>query len=223
MKKILSLVLSIAVFVISTQAVFAAGDSTCATVYGGGEVCRDEVKFTINKLVQKPGKGGEFVENLTMNDAKYAPDSNINFKIVVQNTGKKEIKNLNIVDRFPQYLTFVAGAGATNAGASQINFTIGTLGAGQKVEYVITTKSGKDSDLPNTVTCVTNEIAATATDGSTANDDSQVCIEKKVLGTTPKVEEKPKVTNIPSTGPEMIALFGLAPLGALGFYLRKRA
>jgi uncharacterized repeat protein (TIGR01451 family) len=178
-------------------------------------------------LVQKPGKGGgDFVENLTVNDPRYSPNQNVNFKIVVQNTGNTEIKNLNVLDRFPEHLTFVGGVGNTNVGAREINFVVGSIPAGQKVEYVITAKTATEANLPanQAVTCVTNNVTATATDGSTANDNSQLCIEKQVLGATPTpvIQQKPQVKNIPATGPEMGILFGLAPLGLAGFYLRKK-
>lgn len=228
MKRTVSSILSIAALLVMSGTAFAAGSSSCQVIYGGGQACQEQIKFTINKLVQRPGKGGgDFVENLTVNDPRYAPNQNVNFKIVVQNTGNEEIKNLNVVDNFPQYLTFVAGAGATNIGGSQVNFIIGSLPAGAKAEYVITAKTATDGVLPSTqaVTCVTNNVVATATDGTSANDNSQVCIEKNVLGAapTPEIMAKPFVKNIPSTGPEMGLLFGLIPTGALGFYLRRKA
>lgn len=227
MNKILSLFLSITAFLAISATAFAAGNSSCQTIYGGGQVCQEQIKFTINKLVQRSGKGGgDFVENLTVNDPRYAPNQNVNFKIVVQNTGNTEIKNLNVVDNFPQYLAFIAGVGATNIGGSQVNFIIGSLPAGAKAEYVITARTSSDGNLPATqaVTCVTNNVVATATDGTSANDSSQVCIEKQVLGAapTPEIMAKPFVKNIPATGPEMGLLFGLIPTGALGFYLRRK-
>lgn len=206
----------------------ASGESNCQIVYGGGQVCQNQVKFTINKLVQKPGPtkgGGDFVENMTVNDPRFAPNQNVNFKIVVENTGNTDISNLNVVDTFPQFLTFVAGVGNTNAGGSQINFVIGSLKAGQKLEYVITVKTASDSQLPanQTITCVTNNVVATSSDGSQASDNSQLCIEKNIVVATPQILEKPFVKTIPSTGPEMGALFALIPAGALGVFINKLA
>lgn len=209
--------------------VFAAGtESTCQIIYGGGEVCQEQVKFTINKLVQKPGKaGGDFVENLTAADPRYSPNQNVTFKITIENTGNRDITNLNVVDRFPQFLTFVAGAGVTNVGASEINFTVGKLEKGKKIDVLITAKTAEESKLPDTqaITCVTNNARATAPDGSAAEDNSQVCIEKQILGITPKptIAQKPPVEKIPATGPEMALLFGLIPTGLAGFYIRKKA
>ena len=68
----------------STGSALAAGsESNCQVIYGGGEVCETKVKFTINKLVQNPGKGGNYVENLNINDPRLKPGQNVNFKIVI--------------------------------------------------------------------------------------------------------------------------------------------
>jgi uncharacterized repeat protein (TIGR01451 family) len=227
MKKLLGLILAAVISLTVAGTISAAGTSNCQIVYGGGEVCQEQIKFTINKLVQKPGKGGgDYVDNLTVNDPRLTPGQNVNFKIVIENTGNSDIKNLNVVDRFPQYLSFVAGVGNANAGASEVNFVIGELKKGQKVEYVITAKAADANSLPNNqaVTCVTNNVRATSPDGQEASDNSQVCIEKQVLGVTPapQIMEKPQVEKIPSTGPELAYLFGLIPTGLAGIYLKRK-
>jgi len=232
MKKLFASLLSFAVVaaMVPTIALASGGESNCQVIYGGGQVCQQQIKFTVNKLVQKPGKGGgDFVDNLTINDPRFSPGQNVTFKIVVENTGDTDISNLNVVDNFPQFLTFVAGVGSTNAGTSQVNFVIGTLKKGQKVEYLITAKTADASALPNNqaVTCVTNNVTATSPDGQQASDNSQVCIEKSVLGvttpSTPQIFQKPTVNNIPSTGPETDVLFALVSSGALGFYLKRKS
>ncbi|OGH16172.1 MAG: hypothetical protein A3C30_02725 [Candidatus Levybacteria bacterium RIFCSPHIGHO2_02_FULL_40_18] len=228
MRKITSLFLSFMAVAIAATAVFAAGESNCQIVYGGGEVCPPkQVKFTINKTVQKPGKGGgDFVENLTINDPRFAPDQNVNFKIIIENTGDTDVSNLNVVDSFPEFLSFVAGVGNSNVGAKQINFIIGTLKKGEKMEFVITAKTAEGDKLPanQAITCVTNNVKAMAPDGVTAQDNAQVCIEKQVLGAeTPKIFEKPKIKELPPTGPELGLLAALIPTGLAGIYLRRKA
>ena len=228
MNKLFSLLLGAVLLFSVSQTAYAAGESNCQIIYGGGEVCEEQVKFTINKLVQKPGKGGgDYVENLNIGDPRYTSNQNVNFKIVIENTGDRDIENLNVTDTFPQFLTFVAGVGNTNKGASQINWTIGKLERGKKAEYVITAKTANDDKLPKNqaITCVINNVKAVSSDGSQAEDNSQLCIEKQVLGTvtTPQIFDKPSAKQIPATGPEMLALFGLVPMGAAGIYLRRKA
>lgn len=227
MKKILVLLLSVAVFALAAKAV-NAGSSSCQLIYGGGEICQEQVKFIINKLVQKPGKGGgEFIENLTINDPRLAPNQNVNFKLVIENTGDRDIVNLNVLDSFPQFLTFVAGVGNANVGAGQVSFIVGKLERGKKAEFLLTAKTAEADKLPNNqaITCVTNNVQAFTSDGFTAEDNSQVCIEKSVLGAvpTPQIFEKPTVKQIPATGPELIGLAALIPMGLAGIYLRRKA
>ena len=229
MRKIASLILSLAVVAVVANSSFAAGESNCQIIYGGGEVCPPkQVKFVINKQVQNVGKGGgNFVENLTINDPRLTPNQNVNFKIIIENTGDSDITNLNVVDSFGEFLSFVAGVGNTNVGAKQINFVVGTLKKGEKMEFVITAKTTEADKLPanQAITCVINNVKATAPDGVSADDNAQVCIEKQVLGAqpTPQIFEKPAIKELPPTGPELGLLAALIPTGLAGIYLRRRA
>src|SRR5688500_19184342 len=110
MNKIFGLIFATILFFSVASTAVASGVSSCQPIYGGGETCEEKVKFTINKLVKSPAKDGAFVENLTINDPRYPAGSNISFKITVTNSGNKDITNLNVVDQFPQFLTFVSGA-----------------------------------------------------------------------------------------------------------------
>lgn len=222
MNKLISFSFTGIAFLMLASSVFASGTSTCEPIYGGGQDCKNDLKFTINKLVKTP-KGDSYVENLTAADNKYKAGSTINFKIKITNNGKRDIENLNMVDTFPQYLTFLAGVGNTNKGASSINFVVGKLQAGKSVEYVISAKAADASSLPQAINCVSNKITATADDGSVATDQAQVCIEKlveKPVGAT--IQQKPQVTTIPATGPEITILAGLLGSGAAGFFIRKK-
>ena len=228
MNKLFSLVIGAVLAFSVVQTVNAAGESSCQTIYGGGEVCPPkQVKFVINKQVQKPGKGGgEFVENLTINDPRFAPNQNINFKIIIENTGDADIENLNVADTFPEFLSFVAGVGNTNVGAKQINFVVGKLEKGKKMEFLITAKTAEADKLPSNqaITCVTNNVRATAPDGVSAEDNAQGCIEKQVLGgEAPQILEKPTIKELPPTGPELGLLAALIPTGLAGIYLRRKA
>ena len=229
MRKIASLILSLAAVAIVANSSFAAGESNCQIVYGGGEVCPPkQVKFVINKQVQNVGKGGgNFVENLTINDPRFAPNQNINFKIIIENTGDTDITNLNVVDNFGEFLSFVAGVGNTNVGAKQISYIVGKLEKGKKMEFLITAKTAESDKLPanQAITCVTNNVNAQAPDGVSAEDNAQVCIEKQVLGAqpTPQIFEKPTIKELPPTGPELGLLAALIPTGLAGIYLRGKA
>ena len=174
-------------------------------------------------MVQSPNKGGNYVENLTVNDPRYTPGANINFKITVKNTGDRDIINLNVVDTFPQLLSYVSGFSNANANGNgnTVNFVIAKLEAGKTAEYIVITKADA-SKLNQAIVCPVNKVVATSNDGTTAQDESQVCIEKPVITPITEIQAKPMVKNIPSTGPELAYLFGLASTGALGMFLRKK-
>ncbi len=201
----------------SASLAFGAGSySNCQVIYGGGEVCNPSVKFNIDKKVQKPTKGGEFVDNLSANDEKFNPGQNVNFKLTVQNTGDKEV-TLTVSDILPNYLNFVSG-GTFDSNGKKVTNTL-TLKAGESKDLTIVTKVSDASSLPSeSVICVTNVARAVDSTGVTAEDNAQVCIQKGVT-IQPQVPSK----NIPNTGPEALALVVLPPLGAAGLYLRRKA
>lgn len=229
MKKILiSLFAAGLLFANITSSAIAAGESNCQVVYGGGEICNPQIKFTINKMVQKPGKGGgDFVDNLTLNDPKFFANQTVSFKVIVENTGNTTITNLSVVDTFPNFVTFVAGSGSFDKNNNTLTFNIGTLEAGKKAEFIINGKIFEEKNLPNNqaVTCVTNNVKAKDSSSSEASDSSQFCIEKNVLGAapTPEIFVKIPPKSIPATGPEMLPLLGLIPAGITGFYLRRKS
>lgn len=198
----------------SVTLVSAAGSSNCQVVYGGGEVCPPEVKFTIDKKIQKPTKGGEFVDNLSVNDEKFNPGQNVTFQITVQNTGSKEV-TLTVSDILPTNLDYVSG-GTYDQNGKKVSNDV-TLKAGESKTYTIVAKA---TDVAST-TCVTNVARATDGNGASAEDNAQLCIVKTV--TTPVVQPQIPSKSIPNTGPEALALAILPPLGAAGLYLRRKA
>lgn len=226
-KLIISFAFAVLAGVLFTSQIFASGESNCQTIYGGGQTCNSGVKFTLNKLVQVPGKGGgNYVDNLTVSDAKYTAGQTVNFKIVVTNTGTTTLNNVAVVDTFPQFINFTAGAGNYNSGNKQLAFTIPSLATGASQEFIVSGKVVDEGQLPTTagITCVTNTAHAGDTSGSVADDMSQVCIQKNVFGApTPEVFQKVPVNQIPATGPELYSLIGLIPTGIAGIMLRKKS
>lgn len=197
-----------------------AGSSNCQAIYGGGQVC-PQITFSITKMVQSPTKGGQFVKNLTINDARFAPGQNVNFQITVQNTGSQDISKIDVVDTLPDFLTFVSGPGNFDQKTKQLTFSVQNLGAGQSMNFTFTAKVADANSLPNdkSVVCVTNQVTG-ASNGITANDSSQLCIEKQV-SQAPQVFPPKQMQQTPPTGPEMLPLLGLIPGGLAGFFLKR--
>ena len=85
MKNLLIIIFAVIISLASVETTaFASGDK-CTTVYGGGNVCTSEVSFTLNKLIQLPTKGEQFVDNLTINDATFSLNQTVMFQIKVKN------------------------------------------------------------------------------------------------------------------------------------------
>lgn len=223
MKKILSIIfLTLLVIALKPQAVSA----DCTQIYGGGTSC-PTYSFSIQKLVQKPGKGGgNFVNNLSINDPKYAPSQNVKFQVNIKNTGSETIPTLTVTDTFPQFVSYVSGPGNFDSNNKTLNFTISNLNSGQSVTYTIVGKIADTNSMPSDqgIICLTNQVNGTDNNNNTDSASSQFCITKPVLGTSiPQVLPAPKVIKTPATGPEMLPLIALLPAAFGGFILRRKS
>lgn len=217
-KKILFSLVLLGIFAASLNTFATTAYADCQTLYGGGQTCTS-YNFTINKLVQVPGKGGgNFVDNLSINDPRYSPSQTINYQVIVTNTGNQTIPTLNITDNFPSYINFISGAGSFNSNTKTLTFTINNLGAGQSQTFNLQGQTANSNTVPAGITCVTNQVSADDTHGDTDTDASQACIQNStaVLPVT-------KVKTTPPTGPEMIPLALLFPGALGGFFLRKKS
>jgi|GEM_PF-575589 len=217
-----SIALAITTLGFITAAAHAAGTSNCQVIYGGGEVCEKDFKFSIDKLVQRPNKDGEFVDNINTNDTRFRAGDTVTFRIKVTNTGKDDIATLNITDTLPENVTFKAGPG--NANGRTVTYTINDLKAGQTQEHDISVTVNTDLPADKGVMCLTNNVKGSDNHGNEAKDDASFCVEKEVVTSkpTPQVYDKTPVKNIPNTGPEMLPLLGLIPAGLLGAAMRRK-
>lgn len=206
-----------AILIGSATLASASGTSNCEIVYGGGQVCPPQIKFTIDKKIQKPTKGGEFVDNLSSNDEKFNPGQDVVFQLTVQNTGDQNV-DLTVSDILPSYVTYVSG-GTFDSANNKVNNQV-SLKPQESKTYLIDTRVVSAGNLPanQSVTCVTNVARASISSGNTAEDTAQFCIQNNVV-IQPQIPSK----SIPNTGPEALALFFLPPMGAAGLYLRRKA
>jgi len=219
MKKLL-----FSILLLGTLAAFAASPSyaDCQTIYGGGQTCTSNT-FSINKVVQVPS-GGNFVDNLGINDPRFSPSQTINYELIVANTGSATISTLNIVDTFPQFINFVSGAGNFNSNTKTLTFTINNLGAGQSQTFNLQAQTANSSTIPVGVTCVVNQASVSDSNGDTASDSSQACIQNGASPTpTPVILPPTTVKTTPPTGPEMLPLALLFPGAMGGLFLRKKS
>lgn len=227
-KTFYSVLFSTILMTLSAASVSASGEVVCQPTYGGvyGGPCVPSVDLTIDKKVQNPSTG-VFVDNLSVNDPKFAPEQVITFKIVVTNTGSKNLDTVTVKDIFPSFVTFSGGAGFYDASKNTLTLTLDSLKSGESRTFTIGGRVASLKDLPSDkmISCVINQAQATS-ENQTVSDNAQLCIEKVqpsvTKGGLPIMPSVP-VKQTPSTGPEMALLFGLIPMGSLGYFLRKKS
>nr|MBI5455394.1 DUF11 domain-containing protein [Candidatus Levybacteria bacterium] len=199
---------------------FAAGNDTgaygqsCDGAYGSNDCFTDVL---VTKKVQNPTTH-VFVENLGANYDKFNAGQEIKFQILVKNTGRVKLNNIEVKDTLPPYIELVKGFGTFDANTKTITFNIDKLEVNEVRTLELTAKIVEDSKLPldQGVICTLNYVAVQS-GGDRSEDNSQFCIQRNVLSvTTP-------IVATPATGPEMLPLISLIPGGLAGFILRKRA
>jgi uncharacterized repeat protein (TIGR01451 family) len=224
-----TVLITVALMALPTTA-FAAGygdtgyGSPCQPIYGGTS-CQNS-KLSIDKTVQNPSTNS-YVDNMSLSDTKFSPESTVMFHVTVTNTGDTTLSKVKAVDSFPQYLTFVSGNGYFDTNARTFTMNIDSLKPGASQTFELKAQIAKESDLPaNAVFCLTN--TASVTDGTTpaAVDNTQFCVQKTPGQTTkgglPIYPSQP-VKSTPSTGAEGLIVMALPSLFAAGSLLRKRS
>ncbi len=241
----------ISLLVLLTSAQFAYADSSCTPIYGGGQTCVQTGNISINKTVQNP-QTGVFVDNLGINDPKFAPGQTINFQIAVTDTGGQLLNQVFVTDTFPQFVTSVSGPGSFNTSTNTQSFEVDNLQPNETRTFNLSAQAVAENQLSSDTNCVVNQSSATA-NGQTSQDNAQFCIQKSaqpVTTTTPatttttmvngqpvttvvnqptetkgglKVFPAPQTVTTPPTGPEALPLLGMLPTGLLGYFLRKKS
>ncbi|MBI4057874.1 DUF11 domain-containing protein [Candidatus Microgenomates bacterium] len=230
-KLVFSTVLSLlSLFVIVAP---ATADTTCQPVYGGGQTCVQVGNVLINKTVKNP-QTGAFVDNLGVNDPKFSPDQQVPFQLTVTNTGSSTLSKVTVKDTLPQFVDYVSGLGTFDQASKTLTFEVSDLKANESRTFNLTAKVVSVGALPSdqSVVCVVNQAQATA-NNQTSADNAQFCIQTQPQptkgGQQPtetkgglKVFPPTQQSQMPSTGPEALALLALIPSGIAGMFLRKK-
>ena len=232
MNKLFTTILVLTFGLITAGASYASyGSEACQPIYGGGQTCDYSNKFVLDKKVLNPAsatKGGTetFVDNLTINDSRYAPGQIVKFELTVTNTGNTTLSEITLTDIFPSYTTFVSGPGTFDKSNNTFTLKVVNLNPSESRKYIVEGKINTSSNLPSGqgVVCVVNQASAIYSNDE-SRDNSQFCIE--IPTTTTKgglpVMAAPVITETPATGPEMLPLLGLIPAGIGGLLLRRKS
>jgi len=183
-------------FILARPALADSGN--CQNIYGVN--CPTGNLF-LNKQIRNP-QTGEFVDSLSSNGPTFLPGQEVDFRIIVQNTGSSELDNINVQDQFPSFLDFTSGIGNFNQSSRVLSWSIGSLGAGASQTFDIRTHLENSNVFPSSgITCLTNSSQAT-TSNQVANDTAVFCVQTQILGTAQV---------LPETGPSgtEILLFGI--------------
>lgn len=220
-------VLAISYLLLATSVI---ADGYCQPIYGGGQTCVQAGNVAINKMVLNP-KTNIFVNNLGVNDPKFAADQNITFQLIITNNGDSKLSKITVKDIFPQFVNFVSGPGSFDNNAKTLSFDVNDLNSKESKDFKIVGKVVPINQLSiNNTACIVNQATATS-NGQTSQDNAQFCIEKKVqeqaAPTTTKggltIYPPTQVITTPPTGPEALPLLALLPTGIAGFILRKKS
>ena len=171
--------------------------------------------ISINKLVGKPdGNNINYVDNLSVSDYKFSPNSDVFFQIKVRNTSNQELNDVTVKDFLPSYIDPIEGPGNFDFNNHLVTIDAGDFDVNEEKMYIIKTRIFTSDKLPSDkgLFCETNNAEARNNDVS-ASDQSSFCFEKQVNGGT----------TTPTAGPaQNILIVSLTLLmGYAGFKLRR--
>ena len=162
--------------------------------YGGGSTPTDLV---INKEVQNP-ISFIYVENLGSTDPTFSPGAVVHFRLMVKNGSGETMHPVTIIDKLPEYLTFVSAsiASSYDKGTNTVTFIIENIIAGDTKTIDITAKVVDTSLFPagRMLFCVTNYAKVTAPARPNGDEDTaELCLTVGTNGNT-------GTTNLPVAG-----------------------
>lgn len=194
----------------------------CVPVYGGGEVCPKVATAFVDKTVLNKTTG-QYVDNLTESDPRFAPQDIAVFRIIIKNTGQVTINEVVVKDVFPQHVSFHSGIGRHENGT--VTIEVGELAPGESREFFLRGAVAKQEELPadKTIICpVINrvEMRGKVDEEIFVSDAAQFCVEKQILGKGAVVV--PEAKEIPAAGAGSLLLI-TSSLFTAGVIIRKWA
>lgn len=127
----------------------------------------------------------EFKDNLYISEKIFSENEQIEFQVVVENTGNGELKNLQVKDTLPKSLSLLYFPGLLDSSDVNVGWTIPTLGGGETRTYVIRGKIDNSpvSNYANQTVKQTNRVCVSNAKVSDC-DNASYYIAKQVVPTT---------------------------------------
>lgn len=228
---LLSLTLLSITNISSTHAAQTAVTPECTPIYGGGQSCLQIEELSVDLQVKNP-QTNTYVTSIPASGPTMNPGQEVNYKITIKNTVNRQLSNITVTVVFPQLVNYASGTGKFDTKTRKLSFPIETLKANESKVFTINGKVlTKDKITSQSVVCSFTQAIASF-DRKTSQDNTQFCINPQgnVVGTTNRnvtkgglpVYSPSNTKTTPQTGPETLALIGLLPAGALGFWLRHK-
>lgn len=199
------------VFIINLLFLFLALPAAAQYYYGGVPPTE---QIIVDKKIKNPqSKGGDYVDNLGIYDYHFSPDEDVYFKMTVKNVGSTTISKVDLKDILPSYVDFVLGSGSKSKDIRDVSTTFENLAPDEERDFYVRGRIVSVQELPadKTLICVLNKAEAT-TDGQKAEDSSQLCLEKNVLGAVQ-----------PPAGADILTLgLGFLGMSGLGIFLKRK-
>jgi len=182
-----------------------------------GQSCPPPVNLTINKMVENPITN-VYVENLGSSDATFSPGSNVTFHLIITNSSGETFNPVEVVDQFPNYLTYVSSSvqGTYDAGNHRLVMTLNNLIAGETRTLEVVAKVADKAQLPTDKNplCTDNYSKVTAPARPDGDDDrAGFCISTSVGG----------AQNLPVAGfNDLATVIPFLSLGGIGLVLLRK-
>lgn len=170
-------------------------------------------QIMIDKKIFHP-QLNSYVDNLSVDQFLFLQDQEVSFRIEVKNVTTSEIRSLEVKDRLPKEVTFLAGPGRYNPSDHSMEFTIDILAPGQSRNFDIKARINSIDNSMANILCV-NNIAELKFNKSFDQDVVNFCIQRNVLGVTFELPRTGMTNSI------LIGLVGLGMLGLSGYFFKK--
>lgn len=217
-------IIGITLFASAFTGSLVSAKEICFTQYGGGETCvnvDEDAKIDVDKQVSD--KDGDYSDHIKSSVHTFSAEDKVYFKITVKNKGDVDLKNVELKDVLPDFLSFskmIQGDNPDKDG-STLKWDLGELKVGESETIKFYAKVDSGDNLPvDDKVCLTNVAKAKGErkDNGDKEDDadySNFCIELgDVLGETP--------SKLPKAGNGLqLAIAGIASIAG-GVLIRKR-
>ncbi len=211
------LIACLSLVVLVASSLFAKQAFAGCTTDSYGTNCNYPADLTVNKEVKNPITNS-FVQNLGSNDPTFSPGSTVTFKLIIKNTSGETFSPVEVVDQFPDYLTYVGSTvtGTYDAGKRRLVMKLENLIAGETREIEVIAKVADKSAFANdkSFLCASNYTKVTTPARPDGDDDTaEFCMTTNINGSS----------TLPVAGfNDLFTVIPFLSLGGIGLALLKK-